>query len=393
MLIEIEKSVLQYLVAKEKEGEIPPQDPVLRSLNALGDSIYQRFHLLTADLETLEYIVGLGQLDRIPQGIFQYFLDKYSFFDFPEIVTKRLVWVIGSLFQIDTAQENPQFTGCFFLDIEQNPCLPKKSKLICEDFRDCDLYIAMAKALHERNEYAKEIGLELESAFCGGSQAFITLEHTMFEKYFVFMVMDSDKKSKNDNFGKSAKAAVDYLEENPREILDLYILKVGEKENLIPPSWMLLSHDWEKLEHDLKEFATLEEIPWGQEILSYFDVKEGIETKKLVNFLGEFQDFLKKLDGEKNQNKNHFYGRFGKKVSEFFQTNLLEGGLQERLQNMKSGSATAEELQLLQSKINEAENFLDEIPEYVKSDWDSIYFGALDFGCGLNKDLSDHFVF
>lgn len=225
MLIEIDDSVMMAL-----KNENPNDEHVILSLTNLFVSSYQGYHILHASIDSLEYFSKMN-LGKIAQTTIQTLIKKYSSYkSLTKNISKKLIIYKNKCIQ--------NIGSDFSMDIS-NVAAINKSVLISENHQDGYFYLSLARELAKESKQNWEINMSIES--CGGSQIKETANNTInTEKRFSLMIVDSDKTKSTSSKGSTAKDLLRFITRNPTSIVATpYILKVREKENLIPPSFYI----------------------------------------------------------------------------------------------------------------------------------------------------------
>ena len=144
------------------------------------------------------------------------------------------------------------------------------SKLYCENISDAEYYILLFDKLH-RNKHC----LFFDPDSYDGSNI-NNLESANNLKRIFFAIADSDKKYSNDIDGSTAEAVKAEFSRTDNIFSTFYILKVREKENLVPVSILKDSNYFDS--NKKKLLGIIANSP--DEIKHYFDLKDGV-TKEL----------------------------------------------------------------------------------------------------------------
>jgi len=224
--------------------------------------------------------------------------------------------------------------------------------------------------------------------------------------------MDSDKDYSEDNVGTSLRnARAIYYEKEKNHIINLYELKVREKENLIPPSIFLLME--KPVRKELLDYlSSLEGDTEKSQILRYLDIKDGLKAKKWKSNNNQWHklygELLESLDTKgllacslediqsKNEDDLILYG-IGCSAVEKFQKEVLCDGLikkkktKEELLN-NGVQIPQEQIDELQCKVEITRNLFKNLPEYIIDDWIDICEEVLAWGCcALESDTIFHY--
>lgn len=179
---------------------------------------------------------------------------------------RNLQKVIGTYVRIidyntdfSIAMENEK--TIYYIPIDYFNDVLDKTLIITENESDFDFYIALLLQAQKENAYRipQYVKFRCDSLPSGGSQmGSLYRTRVRKEKRITLCVTDSDKKCKYDTYGGTAQKTKDEHDSfDITRISDLHILNVREKENLIPPSY-LLKHNSMKNNQVLKILEPLE---------------------------------------------------------------------------------------------------------------------------------------
>ncbi len=398
MLLYIDDSVVETL----KSGGLTFHSDIIRNINDIALSFYNGKHLISGELQTFEYLAQSELLDKIPKHIFQFLLDKYSYYDFDSIVDQKLIVYANH----PAIELNDNYSICInsYIDFD-------KSVLISENLNDCEFYVKLARKIkEEKSRYSKDlnlIDLELKQIHCGGSLAYDTTKNELDHNKFVLLIMDSDKKYKEDNFGSScneAKRIYDEFSKLQNKVINLEIINCREKENLIPPSCLLLCKNLNGMEIFLTCLSNFERNSEHEEFLRYLDIKDGVKVKEYSmhkeRFAASYDLINSKglLANVENCTKKEFdeekvtHGIGGKFLNSFC-ADVLDNGIEHDIINAQDHSAPESAINKLLEKQRRSADLLLHIPPYIEGDWIKIYTIVLRFGCSFSVEERKNIIF
>jgi len=266
---------------------------IKHELHNLAYSAIEGSHYLTGDLDILTDCIDLFKGDKEVTGFFRYLCDNWYSMPVPTCVT----------YYMEVVKDNPSVRVENGVTIAQrpikhfakmgavSPCL-----LVCENDRDCDFYQFVGDWYVKRNKVNACIGFEAEGSG-GCEEAKNKIHKHLMKNQFCLCILDSDIRYPGDNINdKSLKCHKTYKN---RDDCRCIILDVRELENLIPLNYIdeiTKEHpDYQQpVNQDyVRHFNFLRDSNRHQDILPYFDYKEGI--RKNINYKGssEFQAFSK----------------------------------------------------------------------------------------------------
>lgn len=154
----------------------------------------------------------------------------------------------------------------------------KESILITENATDYDFYLGVFNWIDGNNFYSTQ----LKNIPSYGANADKTIISNDTDKEFICCIFDSDKSFNEDANGSTLKNAINGDKQRTNRCFPfyLYALPVKEKENLFPYSEYLYGPN---IELNTKNLINLLVKETNEELLRFFDLKDGIKHKKLNN--------------------------------------------------------------------------------------------------------------
>ena len=232
MLIKIDTSIIDYI--KNNKEKLSYYDDVILNINSIVRSYKEGKHLIIAELEDLEFLSECSLLERVTQRIITGILHTYyTVGSYEDLYVEKIIAHMKSdeFFRRENEYWDPVNR---LKNID-------KTVLISENLTDCNFYIDLCKSLIRQVDKFKNQHVNFEERMCGGSLAYETAENDLKGEKFILLIMDSDKNFEDDTTGDSFNSAKRIYKENKdKHIIDLYQLNIREKENLVPPSILLL---------------------------------------------------------------------------------------------------------------------------------------------------------
>lgn len=391
MLIYIDESVKEYL---ETKNDLNCASPLIKALNAMAQSFHDGYHLLSASISSLEFFSQYALLDHIPREVFAFLLKKNYEFDFESLIHKKLV--------VHISENNEKFKNDYSLNL--NECSGRnfrESILVCENILDCELYEHLCRRImRTKFNQLNLIDIFYRRVGCGGSEAYRTVENELNHVANVLIIMDSDKKFTGDIIGSSANSAqkiVRKYAEVTDNIICLHILNVREKENLIPPSCLLMVEQINSAENLLAVLSQLEDCKYSEEFLRFVDIKSGMKLKEYERFAPTkynipLQLICDVINTEHEDKEARIFEGIGSSFVENFCNDVLCGGLKNSLEDMKVRKVPIRSQQKIKNKLDKADKLLELAPAYIKNDWEEIYTRVLQFGCCLSPKLREQIL-
>ncbi|MDQ0204966.1 hypothetical protein [Pectinatus haikarae] len=387
MLFELDDSIKTFF---ETNANLKPTSPEIKSINHLFETVSNSEHLLTADLDTLIFFQTYKLMNQLTKQVAFYLSEKwYQNYD-DQIHTKFLVTMSSEKIQIvdDHIFKVPlNYLGNI-----------SKSRLYAENADDANFYINFCNKLHTFCKNYNGLHFNIEPLGTGGSTTATTIKNESTKKVLALFIIDSDKKSLNENNGGTANQALkEYKSLNKEFVANIYVLNVREKENLLTPEQYKLCHwDSKKIIDTLDFFSEYNKICLDKWF--YMDIADGIDLKNVKNdksFYNALNSYLTKnkrtellaMLKEDNIEKNPtILCGVGKKACTTFSDQILNGSLKTELEKCKQHNGNPKTIKKMEEKCECIEKIYDMFPEKLKDEWKNIFNNIYDFGCCLSED-------
>ncbi|MEC1106992.1 hypothetical protein [Bacillus velezensis] len=395
MLIKIDESVANYLI---ETNNLSREDSIIIALNNIAKSRQEGNHVIIGSVYTLEKIIESKLLDYSAIKTYQNILTKVSTLGAYE---KEMCDYIVATVTEEFKKVSKNNGHIFKVPIEffQSYYKLSKSVLICENPKDFYFYKSLAeKYLTTETNFNLELSFSMSNG--GGSTSYQVVEHQLKEELIVLIIVDSDKRFKDDSFGSTQKEIQKiYNNYEKKSIVSLINLEVREKENLVSPSLYMLSEN----NSSKRMLELLCEIETNQRLvenLKFYDWKDGIKIKNIKNkqfydyyknFISFFEPYselaatlhrfedLKNLGG--NDEDNIIPG-LGSKLTDRFEQYVLKDGLEKKLDRirMKSGMFP-KVIKDFEERIQIKEQLFKNTPDYIKYEQIRICQKVIAWGC------------
>lgn len=167
----------------------------------------------------------------------------------------------------------------------------KESVIMCENESDARFYLNVFNWLNE--SAISSVSLSNVPYGGGGGEAILSVGK---ENKAIFVVADSDKDYNSASYGSTYKGVKEKVKEVKKTAvfpIELYAPNVREKENLFP---YLQYKSAPSISGPKKKVLELLGEEMNEEILRFFDIKDGIKRKKLkdATWKGKYDFFLQK---------------------------------------------------------------------------------------------------
>lgn len=384
MVVEIDKDVIEYLQKSEKE--LTFESPAIRMLNEIANQCYNRHHIISAEIDVLEFLKDFPLLETLTRRVFSSLLDKnYLMGEY----RRRVSFVIRYYAKSAPSRED----NCIWLPILKY-CPLSKAILLCENLSDCSFYIDFVKeSLEEKGE--DNILISLRKLSCAGSEAEKTIENEINNHVCapILCVMDSDKCEENAPIGRSAQSAEDAFDAYKNLYpIQLHILNVRAKENIIPPTILI----WEeKLAKNplLVKLSQKETDPDYYELLRYINIKDGIKNFQLFRDCAKYKTQIEKLgykwpDADAEKDKKYFAEGIGSRALDLFRKNQLRHHLQAKLDTLEEHGCDTVMCNKIRADVARSHQLTQYMPSYLKNDWINIENLVVTFGMAFPETVS-----
>jgi hypothetical protein len=267
-------------IIKSPEG-LP--DEVCCMLNILALSVRSGEHYFFSNRKVLKCLSTLDRLDDISKRVFNYLYSNSSELKRIEsIVSLRAILDFSDVIVCEVCSE----TGCKSIYIPIGELIDlhfiRATRLLCEDLNDTKLYEWITKYYLTKNSL-RHIKINLNPQGGGGrniERAFESIIDSRSE--FCLCIVDSDKKSPDNDFGNTCKALQQHHNREEHFVCDIIPLDTREAENLVPFYFIenIYNEDCNYTEvisiH--KDFFSKQ-----NEARDYFDFKNGVKWKNIRN--------------------------------------------------------------------------------------------------------------
>lgn len=374
MVIEIDNSIVDYL--ELKKGMLSCSDKFVVGLNSLLRSFALKQHIVFAELEIIEYLIECTLIDEINKKALLWLIQKY--YSIGLFAKGAEVKVVA--YKKDTEKNIFLKDNTYFVQIEMFINV-SCTQLLAENDRDADFFIDIANEINSKVLKYDNIAIEYcGRAFNGGNVETVVNEVT--RKFnFSLCIADSDKDYKEAKDGETlGKAKVVIKQKRENNVIELLPLMVREKENLFSPLFYM-----RRLNCSEGILNLLNERIENEELLRFFDIKEGFTAKKIRKATPQwhclYDEFL--CECEKRKLLNCRIEEIGEKDEDFKVLSGLPDKATEKVQSYffhEDISAKIKKMELIETVPIEAvekerENIVlskeiyERLPSYLQKDW------------------------
>lgn len=389
MVVEITTDVVEYLESHKEE--LNDQSDIIVMLDEIARQCYEHHHVIYAEADVLEYLKNCEILGKRSKKIFSaLFRRAFELKSYIDVTRYRIVY--STEIDCNTLKKEDGIIK-LYVPITRKFMLAQ-SELVCENLRDCELYTALTKEIiREKNE---NINLSIHGIHCGGSEADTTIKNEILtgECRPIACIMDSDKKSKTDKYGASAKNAIEiFNRENDKYPIALHVLSVRMKENLFPPEVLTLETNIRN-----KDFLTaliqVQDDSCFEEFFKFFNFKDDVTLKrseKVLNFRAELEAIGIIWPSEEqivNEPDKILVPGIGANGLGNFHKSVLNHQLDKRYEKMVQFRCKEEDCEKVHQKAIKAHHILQYIKEPWKDDWKAIEQLVIDFGIAFPETMT-----
>lgn len=389
MVVEITKDIIEYL--EMHKDALNEQSDVVVMIDEIARQCYEHHHVIYAEIDVFEYLKNCKVLENRSRKLFSaLFRSAFTLKSFVDATRYRIVY--STVIENNTLKIEDGVIKLYVPIVKK--FLLAQAILVCENLRDCELYIDLVKEIIR--EKGTNISLSIHPIHCGGSEAEATVRNEILtgECRPIACIMDSDKKSKTDKYGASAKNAIEiFNRENDKYPIALHVLSVRMKENLFPPEVLTLETNIGN-----KEFLTaliqVQDDFCFEEFFKFFNFKDDVTLKrseKVLNFRAELEAIGIIWPSEEqivNEPDKILVPGIGANGLGNFHKSVLKHQLDERYEKMVQFRCKEEDCEKVHQKAIKAHHILQYVKEPWKDDWKAIEQLVIDFGIAFPETMT-----
>lgn len=389
MVVEITKDIIEYL--EMHKGALNEQSDVVVMIDEIARQCYEHHHVIYAEIDVFEYLKNCKVLENRSRRLFSaLFRSAFTLKSFVDATRYRIVY--STVIENNTLKIEDGVIKLYVPIVKK--FLLAQAILVCENLRDCELYIDLVKEIIR--EKGTNVSLSIHPIHCGGSEAEATVRNEIAtgECRPIVCIMDSDKKGENDKYGSSAQNAIGIYKEK-KEIypIELHVLAVRMKENLFPPEVLTLETNISN-----KEFLTaliqVQDDSCFEEFFKFFNFKDDVTLKrseKVLNFRAELEAIGIIWPSEEqivNEPDKILVPGIGANGLGNFHKSVLKHQLDERYEKMVQFRCKEEDCEKVHQKAIKAHHILQYVKEPWKDDWKAIEQLVIDFGIAFPETMT-----
>ena len=389
MVVEITKDIIEYL--EMHKDALNEQSDVVVMIDEIARQCYEHHHVIYAEIDVFEYLKNCKVLENRSRKLFSaLFRSAFTLKSFVDATRYRIVY--STVIENNTLKIEDGVIKLYVPIVKK--FLLAQAILVCENLRDCELYIDLVKEIIR--EKGTNISLSIHPIHCGGSEAEATVRNEILtgECRPIACIMDSDKKSKTDKYGASAKNAIEiFNRENDKYPIALHVLSVRMKENLFPPEVLTLETNIGN-----KDFLTtliqVQDDSCFEEFFKFFNFKDDVTLKrseKVLNFRAELEAIGIIWPSEEqivNEPDKILVPGIGANGLGNFHKSVLNHQLDKRYEKMVQFRCKEEDCEKVHQKAIKAHHILQYVKEPWKDDWKTIEQLVIDFGIAFPETMT-----
>ena len=389
MVVEITKDIIEYL--EMHKDALNEQSDVVVMIDEIARQCYEHHHVIYAEIDVFEYLKNCKVLENRSRKLFSaLFRSAFTLKSFVDATRYRIVY--STVIENNTLKIEDGVIKLYVPIVKK--FLLAQAILVCENLRDCELYIDLVKEIIR--EKGTNISLSIHPIHCGGSEAEATVRNEILtgECRPIACIMDSDKKSKTDKYGASAKNAIEiFNRENDKYPIALHVLSVRMKENLFPPEILTLETNIGN-----KDFLTtliqVQDDSCFEEFFKFFNFKDDVTLKrseKVLNFRAELEAIGIIWPSEEqivNEPDKILVPGIGANGLGNFHKSVLNHQLDKRYEKMVQFRCKEEDCEKVHQKAIKAHHILQYVKEPWKDDWKAIEQLVIDFGIAFPETMT-----
>ncbi|QPW51900.1 hypothetical protein G9298_30175 (plasmid) [Bacillus thuringiensis] len=391
MLIKIDETVMEDI--KEQLQSMDEESLEIKVLDNLATAVREGYHIIIASLEVLEFLKKLTLLENKSKRIYEQLFLRYAFLGAYEDFCNEYILIKSKNYSFNKTKH---LGKCIYetpINFFEALITVFPTALVSEDLNDCIFYESLTRKYIVENKHKINVNLSLDYHHGGGQGSHKIFENKINDGRLTLAIADSDKSHPDDKIGNTLSELITVYGryENDR-IIDLYGLKVREKENLVPPSFYLLCANSGGREA-VKKLLKVERAVEQQPKLKYMDVKDGLKVKDLkkdIVYRDYYEDLFKEVTDliacsceEINNKEDEFQliqGIGGK--LECFLEDVLGDGLERKLEQKRQIQGIPQDaIKIIEENIKKKNNLFSDLPEYVKNEWEVICTKIISWGC------------
>ncbi|MBR3836718.1 MAG: hypothetical protein IKJ74_01115 [Clostridia bacterium] len=345
-------------------------DRIARSINALFTSMYDQYHIVYANQDLLEKLRSMPFVHQDNQVLITWILNKYiSVYECHDAVKKKIIVVPDGVQETNT-------NNIYYIAISELQKI-RQSMLLTENKTDYDLFNLIFSFL---KPFGKNYVISLENNPFYGGNVSASVQIVESSSRFALCIVDSDKDYETSCQGNTCNSAVRSIDRAKEHncVIDLHILGVREKENLIP----LIFYSTTSSEKEVF-YNCVRKFEENVGFMKFVDYK-GIKQKKINSANTEWSSLYMPFVEECKKS-----GIFLEQEDE---KELCVKGINDHQLEMATQAYFEDSYVQLTKKQKDDVLMIKtdiklHIPRYIMEEWNSISAEMFDYGCSLSDQF------
>lgn len=365
-------------------------------INNILKSMLEGKHIVYISRELINKLLTMEIIDQTNKNYLKWIKEKYvELYSLRDRITPKIIITDKvSEIKVDYFNSSDGERTTYTVPLDWFFCV-NATKFLTENESDYHLFLSISTYINSLEKIDRIININLDNDSCHGANVASKLKSTVKEN-IVLCMLDSDKDMENSRCGDTYKAANNqYKKLKYNSIVHLCSLISREKENLFPPDfYMQICSDKEAV----KVLRVLNKFKEKKEIIRYFDIKDGIKSKK--NKDKKWNNYYKEVVLEL-ENRNILK----KSISDVEDDFVCISGIGEKICDKlciilfdKIDKVNRELTNCQVSLENKArimeirEEITKNLPKYIYEEWKQIYTYLFSWGCCINKQYQPYYT-
>ncbi len=280
--------MLFYLTDSLIVDKLTPEFPAIRrAVKYLAMAVFERKHLLRGDYQVLRCMEEEFIGDKELYPLFHLLVSRYSTYTVPDDICRYVEVVYNGYGEIEkNGHQVKQIAYSYFDDSKK----VQEMMVIAEDLCDCLFLEYVLKWYICQNQLP--YNYNFKSLGGGGSRIDSAVRNSLNSGDMVTCITDSDQRYEGMEPGEHDNCVL-CGKINPKDkIYYFMVLPVLEVENLVPLNhYDALTWKYEINRKDLEAFKKLCGNQSSEQILPYFDIKEGLKKIHIAKYGKGFSDY------------------------------------------------------------------------------------------------------
>lgn len=362
-----------------------PMNPLILSIEQLFYSMYRGNNIVYGSENVLDHFQNHKLTSVTTKHIISWIKKMYIYvYEYSDEVTWKIV-ISSSAKKITRKEKTFTVPLIFFLDY-------RPVKLLTENESDANLFKNIFNQISTKKKLSTNYTIKFDNDSYHGSNASSKIKSLAENDQMMLAFVDTDCDFEGDSCKSTYTGAnTSYKKFKDSKIIHLHAPNVREKENLIPPNmYLAVMNEESKLLKILKEHFLIDE-----NIIKYFDIKDGIKYKKVrgSKWYETYKDLINKCRDEgifdtppKGCEKEDEYTcikGIGANACDVVNRVILDRSVHIDTAINKNSIAKSKKEEIERCR----ENIFQDLPDYLMREWEDIFGLLFSWGCCLSDEL------